>query len=332
MRQRLQRIWDKATRLFKEWTARENLWMTGPVLAAAVLVLLVLVKSCQGIAFFGTSEFKLCKMGYPAKEAHTIAAVLTDKQIDTLVDLGEMDTLACAIVTQPYFIGDNLERYLNCHKNLKSDTIGFQPADIVAMVNVGADNNWQDLVPCDTTKGYLMLINRSHSIDERYRNPKMVTFEKDYAFGEHRKADTLVVSAYYMMRQACHQQTKAHLMVNSAYRSFKEQQDTHKQNSKRLAAKAGYSEHQTGLCLDIVSQEHLMKWEFGESTEGKWVRDHCHEYGFILRYPEGKEHITGYDYEPWHLRYVGKEAAQRIHDEGITLDEYYAYYIERETR
>ena len=329
MRQKLQRIWDRATGLFKKCTARENRWMTGPVLAAAVLVLLVLVKSCQGIAFLGTSEFKLCKTGYPAKEAHAIATALTDKQIDTLVALAGYDTLACAIVTQPYFIGDNLERYLNCHK---ADTTGIQPADIVAMVNVGADNNWQNLVPCDTTKEYLMLINRSHYIDGRYRNRKMVTFEKDYAFGEHRKADTLVVSAYYLMRQACQQQTKAHLMVNSAYRSFKEQQDTHKQNSKRLAAKAGYSEHQTGLCLDIVSQEHLMKWEFGESAEGKWVRDHCHEYGFILRYPEGKEHITGYDYEPWHLRYVGKEAAQRIHDGGITLDEYYAYYIERETK
>lgn len=329
MRQRLKRIQDRVTGLFKEWTARENLWMTGPVLAAAVLVLLVLVKSCQGIAFFSSDEYKLCRMGYPFKEAQTIAAALTDIQIDALVGLGEMDTLACAIVTQPFFIGDNLERYLNCHK---SDTTGIQPADIVAMVNVGADNNWQDLVPCDTTKGYLMLINRSHYLDSHFRNPNMVTFERDYAFGDRPKADTLVVSAYYQMRQACHQQTSAHLMVNSAYRSFKEQQDTHKQNSKRLAAKAGYSEHQTGMCLDIVSQEHLMKWEFGESTEGKWLRDHCHEYGFILRYPQGKERVTGYDYEPWHLRYVGKEAAQRIHDEGITLDEYYAFYIEREIK
>ena len=222
MRQRLKRIQDRVTGLFKEWTARENLWMTGPVLAAAVLVLLVLVKSCQGIAFFSSDEYKLCRMGYPFKEAQTIVAALTDKQIDALVGLGEMDTLACAIVTQPFFIGDNLERYLNCHK---SDTTGIQPADIVAVVNVGADNNWQDLVPCDTTKGYLMLINRSHYLDSHFRNPNMVTFERDYAFGDRPKADTLVVSAYYQMRQACHQQTSAHLVQGTTGHPQTEQQE-----------------------------------------------------------------------------------------------------------
>ena len=329
MRQTIETVKQWVKRQWKRLTDPDNKWMTGPVAAATLLVLLVAVKSCQGIVFFHGVEGRLCRTGYTLQEAHALASALNKAQIDSLITRQGYDTIVYPLVTDRYFIADNFERYLACQK---SDTIGFQPADIVAMVNVGADNNWQDLVPCDTTKGYLMLINRSHSIDERYRNPKMVTFEKDYAFGEHRKADTLVVSAYYIMRQACHQNTSALLMVNSAYRSFKEQQDTHKQNSKRLAAKAGYSEHQTGLCLDIVSLKHLEKWAFGESTEGKWVRDHCHEYGFILRYPEGKEHITGYDYEPWHLRYVGKEAAQRIHDEGITLDEYYAYYIERETR
>lgn len=62
------------------------------------------------------------------------------------------------------------------------------------------------------------------------------------------------------------------------------------------------------------------------------MAEHCHEYGFIIRYPADKEDVTEINYEPWHLRYVGKEAAQRIHDEGITLDEYYAFYIERETK
>ena len=62
--------------------------------------------------------------------------------------------------------------------------------------------------------------------------------------------------------------------------------------------------------------------QFGESPEGIWVAEHCYEHGFIIRYPEGKRSITGYIYEPWHLRYVGKEAAAEIHTLGVTFEEY----------
>ena len=71
-----------------------------------------------------------------------------------------------------------------------------------------------------------------------------------------------------------------------------------------------------------------MRWPFDTSVEGVWMREHCHDYGFILRYPKKQSQIFGFAYEPWHLRYVGKDVAKRIHDEDITFDEYYAYYIE----
>ena len=68
---------------------------------------------------------------------------------------------------------------------------------------------------------------------------------------------------------------------------------------------------------------------FDDSDAAKWLKKNAYKYGFILRYPKDKEDITGYDYEPWHYRYVGKEVAKKIHDENITFDEYYAYYIEK---
>jgi len=90
-------------------------------------------------------------------------------------------------------------------------------------------------------------------------------------------------------------------------------------------AKPGTSEHQTGLTMDItansVNQQLVEK--FGETKEGKWLRDHAHEFGFILRYPKGKEDITGYMYEPWHFRYVGKEAAKIIYENNWTLEEFF---------
>ncbi len=95
--------------------------------------------------------------------------------------------------------------------------------------------------------------------------------------------------------------------------------------ANRSVAKAGYSEHQTGLAMDIEGQSTLntgLTEAFGESPEGIWVAQHCHEYGFIIRYPEDKTDITGYIYEPWHLRYVGLEAAQEITELDVTLEEY----------
>lgn len=85
----------------------------------------------------------------------------------------------------------------------------------------------------------------------------------------------------------------------------------------------GYSEHQTGLAVDIVAESYQILDETQELTpENKWLQEHCYEYGFILRYPKGKEDVTGYNYEAWHFRYVGREAAKDIHNMGITLEEY----------
>ena len=116
----------------------------------------------------------------------------------------------------------------------------------------------------------------------------------------------------------------------SAYRSYDYQlglynkyvaQDGQKQ-ADTYSARPGYSEHQTGLVVDVDN----IKTDFNnfESTEEfKWMQENAYKYGFILRYPKGKEHITGYTYESWHYRYVGKKIAKAIHNEDITFDEYY---------
>lgn len=84
------------------------------------------------------------------------------------------------------------------------------------------------------------------------------------------------------------------------------------------SARPGYSEHQSGLAFDVGAIDN----HYGDTQEGMWLYAHCHEYGFIVRYLAGKENITGYQYEPWHIRYVGVEAASEIQQRGITLEEY----------
>lgn len=116
------------------------------------------------------------------------------------------------------------------------------------------------------------------------------------------------------------------LFICSGFRSYAEQRDLYdgyaiergKEAADRVSSRAGHSEHQSGLCMDVNTTE----FEFEGTPEAIWLQDHCAEYGFIIRFPKGKEDITGYAYEPWHIRYVGEEAAKAIMDSGICLEEY----------
>ena len=119
------------------------------------------------------------------------------------------------------------------------------------------------------------------------------------------------------------------LWIASGYRSYATQKRLYnnyvssdgKEAADTYSARPGYSEHQTGLAFDLNSVEE----SFANTDEGKWVKDNCYRYGLIIRYPKGKESITGYIYEPWHLRYVGVELATKLYNNGdwITLEEYF---------
>lgn len=120
----------------------------------------------------------------------------------------------------------------------------------------------------------------------------------------------------------------------SGYRSYERQEAIFAYNAERygaekanqVSAHAGQSEHQTGLTMDIStpSLNGALTEKFGSTPEGEWVAENAYKYGFVVRYLKGKEDITGYQYEPWHVRYVGKEAAKEIHEAGITLEEFFA--------
>jgi len=122
------------------------------------------------------------------------------------------------------------------------------------------------------------------------------------------------------------------LFAQSGYRSYDRQDAIFAANvdkngeaaANNYSARPGESEHQTGLTMDITSPDvgYKLNIEFGDTKEGKWVEKHAANHGFIIRYPEDKEDITEYQYEPWHLRYVGKEAATEITEKGLSLEEY----------
>lgn len=123
------------------------------------------------------------------------------------------------------------------------------------------------------------------------------------------------------------------LKVISGYRPYQVQASTYNSFMKRdgqskadtYSARPGYSEHQTGLAVDLGNKSGACDLEicFGETPGGQWIAAHAYEYGFIIRYQKGHEHLSGYQYEPWHLRYVGIELAAELHRSGETMEQFF---------
>ena len=112
-----------------------------------------------------------------------------------------------------------------------------------------------------------------------------------------------------------------HFIINSAYRSGKLQQELYEENGAAYALPSGYSEHQTGLALDIGSTAGKME----NVDEGKWLEQNAHKFGFILRYPKNKIDVTGISYEPWHFRYVGLPHSVIMQEKDLALEEYITF-------
>lgn len=139
--------------------------------------------------------------------------------------------------------------------------------------------------------------------------------------------------AYVALAKAAKAAGAGTLQLNSGYRSYLSQKAIHKTNVARyglkvgenLAARPGFSEHQTGLAADVAvpSQGCTIKVCFGTTKMGKWLAKNAWKYGYIVRYPSGKTAITGYQYEPWHLRFIGVPLANEMHELGETVLESY---------
>ena len=129
-------------------------------------------------------------------------------------------------------------------------------------------------------------------------------------------------AANRMFRQARRDGLK-NFTITSGYRSWEKQEELYAGGANQKAAAPGTSEHQTGLAFDVTTRRNSGGFE--TTAQFRWLYEHCWDYGFILRYPEGAQAITGFEYEPWHYRYVGEEAAQIIRKNNWTLEEYCAW-------
>lgn len=180
----------------------------------------------------------------------------------------------------------------------------------------------------------LILVNRDYGLERDYKPENLYIPDIQFVAGVSREEKHVAGIIVKQLEELVSTAKKEGILLlgNSGYRSYETQENTYnnrvRSSGKKLAdsyvAKPGFSEHQTGLCIDITNQSR----NFTKGTkEADWLAENCYKFGFIIRYPYGKESITGIKYEPWHIRYVGKKAAKYIHDNGITLEEYLAKYV-----
>lgn len=265
------------------------------------------------------TEKALKELGYSKEDITVITEKLSETDIEKILNMEYNQKLA-SIISAQYYIPDNLDRYLAYSP--KTDNID----DIISIVNVGADSEWYtNTEKTNLDDGIKMLVNKFHYLNEDYLPDDIVPISNWYAYEGH-STKKEVYDHYVSMWNDANEQGLV-LLVNSSYRTFEEQQEQYDMSNDDYASRPGYSEHQTGLALDIVS-DGVQGNEFENTDEFKWLQENAHKYGFILRYPKDKEYITGYNYESWHYRYVGEELATKVKESGLTYDEYYAYYCE----
>ncbi|MBC1501399.1 M15 family metallopeptidase [Listeria weihenstephanensis] len=206
----------------------------------------------------------------------------------------------------------------------------------IAMQNKLVEKNGVEYIT--NPENILVLANKEYSLQSTYVPPDLVVPNVSFSFGDEslEKAHMREEAASQLgaMFTAAKQDGLA-LHAVSGYRSYKRQQEVFgaevaakgEAKAKEAVAVPGTSEHQTGLAMDIssLSADLNLTEAFGDTPEGQWLQKNAHNYGFILRYMKGKEAVTQYQYESWHYRYVGKDAATIIYENDWTLEEFFQH-------
>lgn len=286
------------------------------ILVIAIIVIVVIIKCIQG---FDSTKKELKEKGYSKEDSNIIVEKLSKEEIAKILEIDYSDKLI-SILNEKYYIPANLFTYIEYAKDKEN------VKDVISVVNVGANNDWYtNTKETNIEEGIKMIVNKFHYLNENYSPEDIVSIKNWYAYDGHSIKEE-VYNQYLKMWNAAKEQNLT-LLVNSSYRTFEQQKKEYDMSTDEYASKPGYSEHQTGLALDIVTYD-IQGNAFENTNEFKWLQENAHKYGFILRYPKEKEHITGYNYESWHYRYLGSDLASKVYESGLTYDEYYAYYCE----
>ncbi len=260
---------------------------------------------------------KLEELKYSTEEIKLLKQCVSIENLSYLIDNQINKTLVIKLVKEPYYIDNYLKEYITYgNDNQDKDT-----KDIIAIINTHSNTErYTTKEKSDISKNQLTIINKYYYVDNTYPNEdELVTIDSKYhETNTNTKIKKIAYDAFVKMYEEAPEDSK--FKINSAYRSYTTEESnynyqiTENPNTDKYTAKAGHSEHQSGYSIDL-------------STSNAWLKENAHKYGFILRYPENKEYLTGFTYNETHYRYCGIECATYIYENNITYEEYYEYFI-----
>lgn len=299
------------------------------VIVVFIFIVYGCIKAIKEYEYTGSINGKLSLIGYNEEEIKLINEKLNKEEMNLLLEK-EYNKDYISFMKEKYFIFNNLDKYVEYLKDKPKEEL----SKLISFVNVGANEYWyENIKETNISKKELMIVNKFNALKEDFKPENLIEIDPLYAYDNVSIDESVLESFINLCDRA---KDSGYILVASlGYRSYDDQYDSYytykSYNGVRLAdenvAHAGHSEHQTGYAIEIEPYDKIVK-DIENNEEHKWLINNAHKYGFILRYPEGKEDITGFNYEPWHFRYVGIDVASRIKKEKITFDEYYAYYIE----
>lgn len=291
-------------------------------LMTAIYITLIIIVA--GTAALLTMVF-MSTYGKPASKNVSVntAAVAPDSNVETPSAVPEADP--ADFTGFYYYEEDKLERY----KAYRLRRPELDDGDVVWMVNANLDQPWYEYdIPVDSYDDPYIIVNKYYKVPTDYK-PADLTEADGYLM----RKDT--ADAYLRMKKDAAAEG-LEISVISGYRSVEYQgslynsylQNDSQVNVDRYSARPGYSEHHTGMALDLYGSIEGLR-NFVKTPEYVWVRDNCWRYGFIIRYTTENESITGYQNEPWHIRYVGTEVSADMREKHITaFEEYRVKYID----
>lgn len=208
--------------------------------------------------------------------------------------------------------------------------------EVIEQVGEDVYNFEQDeLAPIQNEESLYVLVNKKNTLSNTYEPSDLTVPNVEFSFeGNDQKKQMRKIAANALEKLVNGaSEDGLRLVAVSGYRSYSRQSSIYQGNVNRMgeeaanmvSAKPGQSEHQTGLAMDVSCESigYSLNDSLGDLPEGKWLAGNAHKYGFIIRYPKNKTDITGYSYEPWHVRYVGEELATYLYENDLTLDEFY---------
>ena len=269
----------------------------------------------------------LIDKGYNVKEINGILKNSSEEDVLEFLKLDYQEDID-NYIKYDFF---KLNKYQEYKNYKKENNLDYE--SVVVKVNIGLNKAYYEDANTVLKFSQTMLVNKYNGLDKDFIPDNLVSVDKEYAIDSKQKANKEMYEAFIKMSNDCKKETGYKVLFRSGYRDYKSQEDTYnlylktygKKYAEEYAAHPGFSEHQTGLAVDIKAESSNT---FAGTKESTWLSKNAHKYGFILRYGKKEEDMTGYKYESWHYRYIGS-IAEKVYESNITYDEYYIRFLDK---